>query len=54
MKATPTEIKQIVEGSQQFLKPVDDPRDNELFDASKPETPPLEENLAARPMKPQH
>lgn len=50
MKATPDEMKQIVEGAQRFLAPTDDPRDDELFDPSRPETPP-EEVVKPRPTK---
>ncbi len=54
MKIIPPEVRQIVEGAQRFLKPEDDPRDNELFDPSRPETPPMEETIAARPVKSDH
>lgn len=50
MKATPDEIKQIVTGAQRFLAPSDDPRDDELFDPTMPETPP-EDVVKPRPSK---
>lgn len=53
MKATPDEMKRIVEGAQRFLAPTDDPRDDELFDPSRPETPPTPapEVVKPRPSK---
>lgn len=50
MKATLEEIKRIVEGAQRFLAPTDDPRDDELFDPTRPETPP-EETVKPRNLK---
>lgn len=53
MKATPEEMKQIVDGAQRFLRPTEDPRDDELFDPTRPETPPTppEEVVTERPRK---
>ena len=51
-KPSPEEIRQIVEGAQRFLAPTTDPRDNELFDPTQPETPPTKESVVEqRPMK---
>lgn len=50
MKATPEEMKRIVEGAQRFLAPTADPRDDELFDPTRPETPP-EDVVKPRPRK---
>lgn len=53
MKASPDEMKRIVEGAQRFLAPTDDPRDDELFDPTRPWTPPTPapEVVTERPRK---
>jgi len=53
---TQNEIKLLVSGAQRFLSPEDDPRDDELFDPSRPETPldNPEDLVVARPTKKAH